>query len=126
LLQKIQQAENETSHFKEHVINLAIDYGGRDEILRAVNKILDSKKDKNKAIDELAFSKALDTGSQPYPDPDLIIRTSPVDKRLSGFMPWQSYFSELSLTNGYGPSLRIENLVDAILDFGQRKRTFGK
>lgn len=119
LIEKFHELETATEGFKNHSLNVALDYGGRDEILRAIERFVDSGK---KEISEEIFSEFLDTSG--LPDPDLIIRTSG-EKRLSGLMPWQSVYSEFYFTNVYFPDFGIENFRDAILEYSSRKRNFG-
>ncbi len=119
LMDKIKKVEMATKDFVERSVNLAFDYGGRDEILRAIDNII---KEGKTSISEDEFSELLDTSG--LPDPDLIIRTAG-EKRLSGLMPWQSVYSEFYSTNVLFPDFGPEHLREAILDFNSRKRTFG-
>lgn len=106
-----------------HIYNLAVDYGGRDEILRACKKIIESGMDADK-LDEKNFGKYLDTYNQPYPDPDLFIRTSG-EQRTSGLLPWQMSYTEFYFENAHLPDFSPEKLKTAILDFSRRRRRFG-
>lgn len=119
LLNKLKKLEESTKQYDQWFVNVALDYGGRDELVRAIDNIVKSG---NTNIDEKVISDALDTHG--LPDPDLIIRTSG-EKRLSGMMPWQSVYSEFYFTNVFFPDFGIENLEEAIVDFGMRKRNFG-
>jgi len=122
---KIDQCEKKTAGFSDHILNIAIDYGGRDEIIRAFKKVYVAvHSDEN--ITESLISANLDNGSQLYPEPDLIIRTSPNDNRLSGFMAWQSKYSELYLTDSYAPEFTTMTLLAAIVDYKTRIRTFSR
>lgn len=105
----------------------ALNYGGRDEILRAMNQAIS---DKLKAISnkpvlftEEAFSNYLDTSG--IPDPDLIVRTSG-EKRLSGFLIWQSAYSEFIFPTWYMPDFTPERLDEVITEYGKRARRFGR
>lgn len=100
-------------------VNIGLNYGGREEILRAVNSLLISK---HKNVDEEIFSSFLYTKDQP--DPDLIIRTSG-EQRLSGFLPWQSVYSELYFPEIYWPDFNEEEFEKALEEFAKRKRRFG-
>jgi undecaprenyl diphosphate synthase len=120
LKEKLEKLEKATEKFKENFALLCIDYGGRDEIARAVNKILKGGK---KKIDAEGFVNYLDTAR--IPDPELIIRTGG-EKRLSGFMPFQSDYAELYFTDIYFPDFDAEELKKAVLWFGERKRRFGR
>ena len=101
-------------------VNIALNYGGRQEILRAVNLVL---KDTLDEVDEEIFSSYLYTKDQP--DPDLIIRTSG-EQRLSGFLPWQSIYSELYFTKKYWPEFDTKAFDEALAEYEDRDRRFGK
>jgi len=120
LLSGLKQLEEETKNYHDFSVLLCLDYGGRDEILRAVNQIL---RDKKKKINEKEFLDYLD--SKNIPDVDLIIRTSG-EKRTSGFMPFNSVYSELIFINKFFPSFNKKDLKKAVKEFGKRKRRFGK
>lgn len=120
----IEEAESITSKYTEHVLNIAIDYGGRDEILRAYKTIMLSGINPEKITEEL-LGQAMDTKNQPYPDPDFIIRPSG-EQRLSGFMPWQNLYSEYYFVSKLFPEFDINLIKNALLEFDQRKRTFSK
>ena len=111
--------EDVTAQFRTKSINLALDYGGRDEIIRAINILLQSG---TPSITEEEFSKVLDT--KHIPDPDLIIRTAN-EKRMSGMMPWQATYAEYYFTDVYFPDFKGDDLKKAVIDFSNRKRTFG-
>lgn len=119
LVRALGRLEEETKKYKDFEVLLCLDYGGRDEILRAVNGML---KNGIKKIDEKEFSKYLDT--EDVPDPDLIIRTSG-EYRLSGFMPFQAVYAELYFSKAYFPEFGIDELHKAIAEYGKRKRRFG-
>ena len=92
LLKKIDESINKTRDFKNYVLNIALDYGGRDEVIRAIKKATSEKRKATKITEE-NFSQLLDTANQPYPNPDLIIRTSG-EQRTSGLMIWQAAYAE--------------------------------
>jgi len=117
LKKKIEKAEKITKHFAKYFFVIALDYGGHDEIMRAVQKMKDIKTEK--IIDDY-----LDTHILPYPNPDLIIRTSG-EKRLSGFMTWQSAYSEYYFSDLLFPDFGPEALEKAVIEYGDRKRRFG-
>jgi len=102
--------------------NLAVNYGGRDELIRAIHKIINAKL-KPEDINENNFSNFLDTAQMP--EPDLIIRTAG-DQRLSGFLPWQGVYSELYFTPVEWPAFSEKELDQAISWFDQQKRNRGK
>ena len=117
----ILQAEKDTESFDGMSICLAINYGGRDEIIRAVKKIKDS--DLNiESITENDFSKMFD---QPdLPDADLIIRTGG-EQRLSNFLMWQSAYAELVFSDILWPDYDKQAFYDDIVRFQHRNRRFG-
>jgi len=119
LIEEIDKLEKETKDYRDFNVQICLDYGGRDEIVRAVNKAL---RFGLKEIDENKFSELLDTNS--IPEPDLIIRTSG-EKRTSGFMPFQSAYSELYFSDVHFPDFDACELENAISEFGKRKRNFG-
>ncbi len=116
---KIRELEEETKNYTSMQIVVGIDYGGRDEILRAVNRVI---KD-GKTLDEEGFKKYLDTYD--ISDPELIIRTGG-EKRLSGYMPFQSTYSELVFLDISFPDFTSNDLINAIKEFEDRKRRFGE
>ena len=116
---KLNELEKRTSEYQNFNVILGLDYGGRDELIRAVNRIL---KNGMTEINEEIFKSYLDTKSTP--DPDLIIRTGG-EKRLSGFMPFQSAYSELYFTDILFPDFKQEDLKEAILEYNKRERRFG-
>jgi undecaprenyl diphosphate synthase len=125
-LQKlIIHAEEVTKDMPNLTLSFAINYGGRDEILRAVRKVsrdvADGKLDE-KDIDETVFSSYLDTKG--LPDPDLMIRTSG-EERISNFLLWQLAYSELYFTDVYWPDFSEEDLEKAIQSYAARDRRFG-
>lgn len=103
------------------VLNLAINYGGRAEIVDAVKKLMSSGADPN-TVDEDAVSAALYTAGQP--DPDLLIRTAG-ERRLSNFLLWQIAYSEMYVTDVLWPDFEKRHLYEAILDYQGRTRKFG-
>lgn len=123
LAKTVQDAEVKTKRKRKHILNLGLDYGGHDEILRAARKLLKERVDPKKLTKEV-FESYLDTKNQPYPYPDLIIRTSG-EQRLSGFMSWQNAYSEFYFEVDHFPDFNPAKLKDAILDYSRRKRRFG-
>ncbi len=107
------------------VLNLALNYGGRTEILGAVRKIADEVAQGTldpAAIDETCFAAHLQTNG--LPDPDLLIRTSG-ERRLSNFLLWQTSYTELYVTDTLWPDFVDQDLYTAVLDFQSRERRFG-
>ena len=123
LLKWIIKVEEETKYNTKFIINIALDYGGRDEIVRAVKKIVNDKVPSEK-IDEELFASYLDTSGQPYPYPDLFIRTSG-EQRTSGFLPWQMVYTEFYFEEDHLPDMTPDKLKSAILDYSRRRRRFG-
>ena len=106
-------------------LNVAMNYGGRQEIIDAVNEIIsDMKAGKidSSEVDENLINQYLYTKGMP--DPDLIIRTSG-EMRLSNFLVWQSVYSELWITETLWPDFRREEFLKAIIDYQKRERRFG-
>ncbi len=127
-LQKlILDVEKATQNYDEHFLNIAFAYGGRAEIVDAAKKIAEKaqKGELNpEKVDEQTFEKYLYTSHLPQQDPDLIIRTSG-EERLSGFLLWQSAYSELCFLDVYWPDFRAIDLLRAVRTFKKRKRRFG-
>ena len=122
----IQDAQEATKEYEDFFLNIAIGYGGRTEIVDAVKEI--SKKVKKgeldiNDIDEDEIEKNLYTSG--LPDPDVIIRTSG-EERLSGFLLWQSAYSELIFLDVYWPAIRKIDFWRAIRTYQQRERRYGK
>lgn len=108
------------------IVNIALSYGGREEILHMVRRIARETRgdpDAINAINEETINQNLYTAG--LPDVDLLIRTSG-EQRLSGFLPWQSVYAELYFTNACWPDFTEEELDRALADFSKRKRNFGK
>ena len=105
--------------------NIALNYGGRDEIVRAVKKIAEQVKEekiKIEDINEEMISNNLYT--EGMPDPDLVIRTSG-EIRLSNFLPWQVVYSEFLFVDKNWPDFSEEDLDNAIIEYQKRTRKFG-
>lgn len=96
----------------------ALNYGGRDEILRAIKKLKNTTR-----VHEKEFSSLLDTSG--IPDPEIIVRTGG-EQRLSGFLLWQSQYSELYFPSWYMPEFTPEKLDEVIDEYKKRNRRFGK
>lgn len=131
LKNKIINIEEKTKNFDKYYLCIALDYGGRDEIMRAILKIKSSSfvktsEDKqNSKVDENNFNQFLDTKDLPYPNPDLIIRTSG-EARTSGFLTWQSAYSEYVFIKKYLPDYSEDDFEKTINDFSKRQRRFGE
>lgn len=128
LQQLISDVEKATENYDEHFINFAFAYGGRAEIVDAARKIAEEVHEgklDHRQVDEKTFEQYLYTSHMPQQDPDLIIRTSG-EERLSGFLLWQSAYSELCFLDVYWPDFRLIDLLRAVRTFQKRKRRFGE
>jgi undecaprenyl diphosphate synthase len=103
------------------LFNIALNYGGRAEIVDATRRLIEAGVDPA-AVDEQMFSQYLYTAGQP--DPDLLIRTSG-ELRISNFLLWQIAYAEIWVTDVLWPDFRRQHLLDAILDFQKRDRRYG-
>ena len=123
---ELDAAVEATSRNRGLLVNLAINYGGRAELVDAVNAILDdARRNGNLStlrIDEETISANLYTSQSP--DPDLLIRTSG-EMRISNFLLWQIAYAELYITDTLWPDFGRTDLIRAILDFQKRNRRFG-
>jgi len=127
LQQLITDVEEATQSYGEHFLNIAFAYGGRAEIVDAARKIAEKVQEGElnlEKVDEQMFEQHLYTSHMPKQDPDLIIRTSG-EERLSGFLLWQSAYSELCFLDVYWPDFRLIDLLRAVRTFQKRKRRFG-
>jgi undecaprenyl diphosphate synthase len=113
----IEDVSNETKHFTEFTLHLAVDYGGKDEVLRTMNRI-----PKNQQITDELLRSHLDQPS--IPDIDLIIRTSG-EQRTSNFFLWQSTYAEWMFLDVLFPDFGTDQLAGAIAEFERRTRRFG-
>ncbi len=118
----IDEAEKVTSRNTAGLLQIALNYGGRTELVDAVKKIVSQNVPPEK-IDESAIERNLYTAG--VPDPDLIIRTSG-EQRLSGFLLWQSAYSELYFCQKYWPAFNEQDLDEALQWYTGRGRRFGK
>ena len=107
---------------REMTLTLALSYGGREEIMDAVKKIIAAGNISSEFIDQPDLSRFLYT--EGMPDPDLLIRTSG-EMRLSNFMLWQIAYAEIYVTRTLWPNFRKRHLVKAILNYQNRERRFG-
>ncbi len=124
--EKIKKLEDITKDNSGICFNMAFNYGGRDEIVRACKKLaedIESKKISSSMISENILEKYLDTADMP--DPDLMIRTSG-EIRTSNFLPWQLTYSEFYFTECLWPDFNEKELDKAIAVFAERQRRFGK
>ena len=125
LLEKIKKAEKFTENFKSKTINLAIGYNGQAEIVDAAKKIAEAYKQNEidlNSLNQENFKKFLYSEFQ---EPDMIVRTSGT-QRLSGFLTYQSSYSELYFINKFWPELTEQDVDLAVQEFDNRQRRFGK
>jgi undecaprenyl diphosphate synthase len=119
---KVEHAVQLTAHNDRLILNVAWNYGGRDEIVHAIQEIVKAGTTVDQVTEELVSQNMY---TQCSPDPDLIIRTSG-EMRLSNFLIWQSAYSEWYATATLWPDFNKEEYQKAIDAYGQRKRRFGK
>lgn len=119
LAARARELEEYTKHFKRRV-NIALNYGGRDEIVKAVNRLIAEGKTE---ITEEDISASI--YSSDCPEPDFIVRTGG-EYRLSNFLTWQGVYSELYFTDVLWPDIRDEDIDRAVDEFYKRNRRFGK
>ncbi|MCK4800753.1 MAG: isoprenyl transferase [Anaerolineales bacterium] len=122
LQKKVREAIELTKDNKTLILNVAFNYGGRDEILQAVKNIISAGHSVDD-IDDEQFAKYLYTSESP--DPDLIIRTSG-EYRCSNFLIWQSAYAEWYFTPTYWPDFNKEELRQALIVYNQRERRYGE
>jgi undecaprenyl diphosphate synthase len=118
VMDEIRQVTTDTAHFDKLTVNLAINYGGRNEIVRAARLLARAGTD----ITEASLSEVMDHPD--LPDPDLIIRTS-AEIRLSNFLLWESAYAELWFSPKLWPDFGPEDLAAAVEDYRNRNRRFG-
>lgn len=117
----VERARTETAGNSGMVLNLALSYGGRSEILQAIRRLHDDGIGPD-GLTEEAFSARLDTAG--LPDPDLIIRTSG-EQRISNFLLWQAAYAELYFAEVLWPDFTEREFLIALLDYQRRQRRFG-
>ena len=125
IVQKMENLERETAGNTGLQFYIAINYGGRDEIVRATKKLISDVQAgvvSAENIDESVFGTYLDTAG--VPDPDLLIRTSG-EERTSNFLPWQLAYSEFYFTDTLWPDFNMDSLVKAVRYYNKRERRFG-
>jgi tritrans,polycis-undecaprenyl-diphosphate synthase [geranylgeranyl-diphosphate specific] len=124
----IQRLDDATKNYNSHFLNIAIAYGGQNELVDAVKKIGEKIKSGSLDVDKIdkeEIEANLYTAHLPQSSPDMILRTSG-EKRLSGFLIWQSAYSELVFMDVFWPEFRKIDLMRAIRTFQKRKRRLGK
>ncbi|MGN0098398.1 MAG: polyprenyl diphosphate synthase [Candidatus Methanomethylophilaceae archaeon] len=126
VIKAMEYAKERTKDYSDHVLNMAIAYGGRQDITNAVRHIAQDVLDGNinvSEINEHMISGYISTYG--IPDPDLVLRTSG-ELRISNFLLWQIAYSEFYFADVYWPGFRYIDLLRAIRTFQQRKRRYGK
>ena len=129
--QRLKTAADRTVRHDDRLnVNVAVGYGGRQEIVDAVRDLLAEHIAKGESDDDLVEAVTVDAidrnlYTKGQPDPDLVIRTSG-EQRLSGFLLWQSAYSEIWFTDAYWPEFRRVDFLRALRDFGARNRRFGR
>ena len=119
--EELDAAQERTGGNAGMVFNIALNYGGRAEIVAAARRALRAGVDPDE-LDEARFAGLLYTAGQP--DPDLLIRTSG-ELRISNFLLWQIAYSEIWVTDTYWPDFRARHLLEAVLDYQKRDRRYG-
>ncbi len=120
------EAIKQTAHNRDMVLNIAVSYGGRDEIVQAARRLAEDVRAGRLAPEDVTkerFSQYLYTAGMP--DPDLLIRTSG-EYRISNFLLWQAAYTEFYFTDVLWPDFRRQQLIDAIAEFQRRERRFGR
>lgn len=125
LLEKIERLEELTKDFTNYYFNIALAYGGREEIIFAIKKIAKMVKDGELKIEDIDEKKVSDNMyTQNLPDPDLLLRTSG-EERVSNFLLWQIAYSEIYFSDVYWPTFKKLDFLRAIHSYQLRKRRFG-
>ena len=125
---EIALTEEYTADYSNHYLNLAVIYGGRQEVVDAIKKLLidiNSRKIGISDLDENTLLKYLYVGDEPYPEPDLVIRTGG-EHRISNFLLYETAYSELYILNKYWPEITKDDLKETLDDYTRRERRFGK
>lgn len=124
LINKIIEIEDKTKDFNTYYLVIAVDYGGKDEVLRAAQKTQISNI-KDQRLTEEIFENFLDTKELPQQKVDLVIRTGG-EIRTSGFMMWQAAYAEYIFVKKYLPDFTPEDFEECIQEYSRRQRRFGK
>lgn len=126
VLEDLRDVAAQTAGFDKLIVNLAVNYGGRQEIVRAAKRFAEEVKEGGRRPEDLTpelLSDYLFTGG--FPDPDLVIRSGG-ERRVSNFLLWQIAYSEIYVTKVLWPDFREKEFVEALLDYQSRERRFGK
>jgi len=120
ILEIIKRVEDDTKNNTAMVVNFAFSYSGRKEVINSIKKIIDKKIPADQVTEKIVSDNLYIAE-----DVDLIIRTGK-EKRLSGFLTWQSSYSEFCFLDKYWPDFNEDDLDDVLLDYSNRQRRFGK
>ena len=120
--ESIREIEEYSAKYDEHFFQIALNYGSRDEMIRAMKKMLADGHTNPDEMSEALFEHYLDTAGMP--DPDLVIRTSG-EQRVSNFLLWQMAYSEFYFTPVLWPDYNKETMIEAIRAYSKRDRRFG-
>ncbi len=123
--EQVDDAVQQTAKNSAFNLTIALSYGGRQEILRAIQKLVadvESGKRKAKDLSEQVFTEALDTAG--LPEPDLLIRTGG-EQRISNFLLWQSAYTEFYFTDALWPDFDAKHFTQALEDYATRERRYG-
>jgi len=119
---ELARVEKMTENYNTLTVVLALNYGGRSEIVEGIKKLLKEKEVDAETLNEEKFSHYLFTAN--LPDPDLVIRTSG-ELRVSNFLLWQIAYSEIWITPELWPDFRRKHMLQAVIDYQRRERRFG-
>ncbi|KUO92551.1 MAG: UDP diphosphate synthase [Vulcanisaeta sp. CIS_19] len=125
---EIELTERATEDYSDHYLNLAVVYGGRQELIDAVRKLIvdfNSGKLGMNDINEDTLFNYLYLNDEPHPEPDLVIRTGG-EYRLSNFLLYETAYSEIYVLNKYWPEITKEDLKQALDEYARRERRFGR
>ena len=125
LREAVEYAEDKTKDYSDYHFNVAVAYGGRQEIINAVKRVAQAVKDGEMEVEDITEeSISVNMYTSDDPDPDLVLRTSG-EFRLSNFLIWQMAYSELYFTDIYWPGFRYIDFLRAIRSYQQRNRRYG-
>lgn len=130
LQERLAEAEARTCDHRGLTVNIAVGYGGRQEVVDAVRELVTDLGERGTSLEDIPAGITVDSVTEHLytsgqPDPDLVIRTSG-EQRLSGFLLWQSAYSEIWFTETYWPAFRRMDFLRALRDYSTRQRRFGK
>ncbi len=126
LVERMNELEAQTAENEDFQVVLALSYGSRDDIVRAVQHIVQDVQENKLTADQLSCSVFSDyLSTKDIPDPDLVIRTSG-ENRISNFLLWEIAYAEFYFTKVYWPDFNEEEFDKALQSYGQRERRFGK